>query len=131
MDTLANMLSAIKNASMVQKKFVELPYTKTNEAVLEVLKKAEFIEGYKVFKEKGSAHKSLHIDLMYDELGDSKIRDIRRISKLGRRVFRGRRTLKSFKLGTRLVVVSTARGILSSVEAKEKKLGGEVICEVI
>ncbi|OGC47255.1 30S ribosomal protein S8 [candidate division WWE3 bacterium RIFCSPHIGHO2_01_FULL_42_13] len=131
MDTISNMLSSIKNASAVGKEFVELPYTKVNEAILEVLKKADFVAEAKVFKEKESSHKSLHIDLLYDDLGAPKIRKAGRISKPGRRIFKGYTELKRFVPGTGVWVVSTPRGILSSNEAKSKKLGGEIICEVM
>ena len=131
MDTISNMLSSIKNASAVGKEFVELPYTKTNEAILGVLKDAGLIMNMKVFKEKESSHKSLHVGLLYGDLDEPRVRKANRISKPGRRIFKSYRELKKFNPGTGIWVVSTSRGILSSNEAKSKKLGGELICEVM
>lgn len=129
-DTVANMLSGIKNASLVSKEFIEIPYSKMNESVAKVLKKSDFISEVKVFKEKGVTHKSLRIDLAYEE-GESKIRDIKRVSKSGRRIYLGFEKIKRVKPEFGVIVVSTSKGAMSGEEARKKKLGGEIICEVI
>lgn len=131
MDNIANMLSSIKNASMIGKEYVELPYTKVNEAVLKIIKEAEFITDVRVFKEKGSSHKSLHVDLAKDDLGDTKIREVKQVSKPGQRIFKSYGEIKHFEPGIGVIVVSTSRGVLSGNDAKAKKLGGEVICEIM
>lgn len=129
-DTISNMLSAIKNASMVSKESIEIPFSKNNEAVAKVLEKGQFINKVKSFKEKGSSHKGLHIELAYEDSGASKIRDVKRVSKPGRRMYYGKRDIKKIKPEFGVLVVSTSRGIMSGEEARTKKLGGEVICEV-
>lgn len=123
------MLSAVKNSAVVGKFEVELPYSKTCEDVCKVLKKYGFIENVKAFKEKGKAYKRLRIDISNDD-GVSRIRGIKRNSKPGRRVYSKSRAIKKVDPRYGIVVVSTSRGIMSGDEAKRKKLGGEVICEV-
>lgn len=130
LDTTSNMLSMIKNASMVGKDSIEVFYSKKNEAIAKVLEKHKFVKSVKVFKEKNSTHKGLHIDLEYVGPQDPKIRDIKIISKPGRRLYMKRTEIKSIDLEHGILVLSTSKGIISGVEAKVKKLGGEIICEV-
>lgn len=129
MDSLANMLSTIKNASMVRKSFVEMPYTKKREKVAGVLKEKGFLRAVKIFKFKEKSFKGLHLELAYLEDGEPKLREIKRVSKPGRRIYRKAQELYPLKGGYGLLVVSTSRGIMSGVEARKKHLGGEVICK--
>lgn len=129
-DTIGNMLSQIKNASMIGKEFVELPHSNMNEAIAKVIEKAGFIKEVKVFKESGAATKSLHIDLAYDESGDPRILDIKRISKPGRRLYSRFEAIKRVNPKYGLVVVSTPKGVMSGEDAKKQKAGGELVCEV-
>lgn len=123
------MLSAIKNASMVGKPFVEIIHTKESEEVAKRLQDVGFLENVKVFKEKGKPHKMLRLDIAYEK-GLSKITDIRRISKPGRRVYKPAKDLPAVAGGYGVLVVSTSRGIMTGNEARKKKLGGELICAV-
>lgn len=129
MDRVANMLSTIKNTAMVGKKSIELPYTKMNEAVAKVLKEKGFLEEVKVFKEEGASHKMLHLDLKF-EGGMPRISEVRRVSKPGRRVYKTASELRRVVGGYGIAVVSTSQGVLESMDARKRKLGGEVVCEV-
>lgn len=128
-DILSDMLSSIKNAAMSGKPSIEVPYTKESEEVAKNLRKAGFLENVKVFKEENSSFKKLHIDLVFEN-GVSKITDVKRISKPGRRTYSGYKDLRRAAGGFGVTVVSTSRGVMDSSEARKKKLGGEVICEV-
>jgi small subunit ribosomal protein S8 len=130
-DTIANMLSQLKNASMVGKEYIEIPYSKVNEAVLKVFEQYEFIKKVKVFKEKGSSFKSLHVDIAYEANGDSKIRGIKRVSKSGRRLYLKSKEIETTNPKYGFSVFSTPKGIMSCVDARDKNLGGEIICKVI
>lgn len=130
-DTIGNMLSQIKNASMVNKEFVEFPHSKMREAILKVLEKYNYVDKVKTFKEKGAPHKSLHVDLAYDKKGNSKIREIKRISKPGRRLYTKKDEIKGVSPKYELTILSTSKGVMASVEAQKKNLGGQVICKVI
>lgn len=130
LDIMSNMISSIKNAAMVNKPFVEVMYTKECEAVAKALKSAGFISEVKVFKESGKSFKRMRLELAYDTLGNSSFKDIQRVSKPGRRVYKKAADLHRFMNGYGIRVVSTSRGVVSDVEARKRKLGGEVICEI-
>jgi small subunit ribosomal protein S8 len=130
MDTIANLLSTIKNASMVRKESVELPFSKVNESILSILKDRGFVENVKVFKHKDSVIKGIHVDLKYTENNKPFISEAKRISKPGRRIYLGSKGLEIVRNGFGIGIVSTSRGLMTTDEAKKKKLGGEVICEI-
>ncbi|NBO17363.1 MAG: 30S ribosomal protein S8 [Proteobacteria bacterium] len=130
MDTIANLLSTIKNASMVRKESIELPFSKMNESILNILKEKGFINNVKVFKHKDSVIKGLHVDLKYSETEKPFISEIKRVSKPGRRIYLGSKELEIVRNGFGIGIVSTSRGLMTTDEAKKKKLGGEVICEI-
>lgn len=128
-DLLSNMLSQIKNASMVKKPFIEIAYSRECEAVADVLKNAGYLENVKSFKEPNKAFKKLHLDLAYAN-EESVLTDVKRVSKPGRRVYSAAADIGKYMSGYGMYVVSTSRGIMSGAEAKKKKLGGEVICKI-
>lgn len=129
-DFLSNLLSSIRNASMVGKEYLEVPHSNNSEAVARVLEQNKFLAKVKVFKEKGSAGKSLRLDLIYNENGEPLISGIRRISKPGRRLYSKYDSLKRINSKHGLLVVSTPSGVMSGEEARKRKLGGELVCEV-
>ena len=128
-DTLSNMTSAIKNSVMAGKSYLELPYSRQCEEVAKVIKERGFFENVKVFKVKGLPFKRLGITLALEN-GVSKISEIKRISKPGYRVYKKSEELGRTRGGFGYLIVSTSRGIMGGSEARKKKLGGEVICEV-
>lgn len=128
-DILSNMLSQIKNASMVNKEYVEVMHTKECAAVAKVLKENNYVKEVKVFKESGKPFKKLRIDLSYDNDLPA-ITDIKRVSTPGRRIYKGADDIGTFLSGYGLYIVSTSRGVMSGVEARKKRLGGEVMCKV-
>jgi small subunit ribosomal protein S8 len=128
-DRVSNMLSALKNAAMVGNKFIEVSYTTQIENIANVLKTKGLLEDVKTFKEKGKSFKMLHLDLAFD--GEiCKISDVKRLSKQGHRRYVSSTELRKVSGGNGIQIVSTSRGILDSMTAKSKKLGGELICEV-
>lgn len=128
-DRVSNMLSALKNASMAGLTSVEVSYTKEIESIANVLKEKNFLSEVKTFKPKGKNFKMLHLDLALEN-GLPKITDVKRISKPGHRRYAGVDGLKRVAGGHGIQIVSTSRGVLDSMVAKSKKLGGELICEV-
>lgn len=129
MDPIADMLSTIKNAQMVGKARVELPYSKMKEVLARLLEEEKYLSGVAIFKPQGSSFKMLSLDLKYFD-GSPFISHIKRISKPGKRVYAGKAGLPRVLGGRGVVVVSTSRGLMSAKEASKKDLGGEVICEV-
>lgn len=124
MSRLANMLSSIKNVSYTDRESIEVLYTSLCEEVAKVLKKAGYVKELKVFKE--GATKMLRLDLAKP---GTKI-DVRMLSTSGNRDYRGYNELGKIHSFGGSVVVSTSRGVMEAREARNKKLGGEVICIV-
>src|SRR3972149_3998618 len=129
MDRLSNMLSAIKNASMAGKKDVGKKYLKKCEEEAKVLREKGFLESVKVFKPEKTSVKRLHIELAVEE-NVFTLTEARRVSRPGRRIYRGADEIGTYKRGFGVMVVSTSKGIMSSGEARKKKIGGEILCEV-
>jgi small subunit ribosomal protein S8 len=127
-DPIADMLTRIRNAAMVGKAEVLLPYSRMKHSVAEILS----AEGYVNAVEKVGADKAqLRIELKYK--GDEKepfIRSLKRVSKPGRRSYAGYRDLPRVLSDHGIAIVSTPQGVMSNKEARRRKLGGEVICEV-
>ncbi len=130
MDQISNMLSTIKNASMAGKKSIEVDHSKMKEEIAKVLKEGGFLQEVKVFKEKDSPLKKMRIDIAFGEDEVSKVTDLQRISKPGRRVYLGYSDIKPVAANMGFLVLSTSRGVMTSKEARKKKLGGEIICKI-
>ena len=129
LDRLSNMISSIKNISMSGRDSLEIPFTFECESIATVLKEKGFVEEIKTFKKENSSSKMLKITLTKD--GDTvKLSEAKRISKPGRRVYIGYREIKPVLQGLGVMILSTSRGVMDAQEARKKKLGGEVICEV-
>lgn len=129
MDRLSIMLNSIKNASMAKRTIVEVVYSKECESVAKILKEKGFLSEVKTFKPKELPYKKLSLTLAY-EAKMPLVTDVERISKPGRRIYKGYSQLHRVQAGLGIAVVSTSRGIMSGDDARKKKLGGEVICEV-
>lgn len=128
-DRLSIMLNSIKNAAMAHKEVVEVMHTKECDAVAKLLKARGFLSEVKTFKLKELSYKMLNLKLAYEGM-EPVVTDVKRVSKPGRRIYKGYSDLHKISAGLGLSVVSTSRGIMAAEEAKKKKLGGEVICEV-
>ena len=127
-DPLADMLSRIRNGQRANKKAVNSPASKLRQRVLDVLEREGYIRGY--VREEGEAGKpEINIELKYHE-GDPVIREIKRISKPGRRVYSSVNDLPRVRNGLGISIVSTPKGVLSDAEARAENVGGEVICTV-
>lgn len=127
-DIIADSLTRIRNASMRRLEVTTLYYAKIVVSILEVFKAKGFIKDYKVNDKEGK--QSIMVQLAYDEQGRSAINEIKRISKPGRRVYRGRSELKRFKNGYGTIVVSTSKGVLANDAAYQANVGGEALCSI-
>jgi len=128
-DPIADLLTRIRNANQVHKEYVEVPYSIVKENILKVLKTSGFVGDIKVFKDKGVKHKMLSVDLIYLN-GEPRIQHIERVSKPGLRIYSGYRDLQKVLGGFGMYILSTPKGLVNSIEAKNKKLGGEIICKI-
>ncbi len=127
-DPIADMLTRVRNALMVNKKTVDMPHSNMKEGVARVLLHEGFIEDCRVAGE--APHKVLRVYLKYGPLGEQVIREIQRVSSPGRRIYRPVGELRSYRNGLGIYVVSTNKGILSDRECRQQHVGGEVICSV-
>lgn len=114
---------------MARRKELEVDYTRECESIAKILRDRNFLTEVKSFKPKETSHKKLHLALNYVN-GLPIITDVKRVSKSGRRIYKGYDEIYRVQSGFGVAVVSTSRGIMSGEEAKKKKLGGEVLCEV-
>ncbi|HVH48506.1 MAG TPA: 30S ribosomal protein S8 [Sphingomicrobium sp.] len=126
-DPLGDMLTRIRNGQQARKDSILTPASKLRAHVLDVLKREGYIRGYS--EEELAGQKGLRIELKYFE-GQPAIQHLARVSKPGRRVYSGSKELPRIRNGLGTVIVSTPRGVLSDVEAREQNVGGEVLAEV-
>ena len=124
-DMIADSLTRIRNAMMRRQDVTKLLYSKI---VLKTMAEKGYIEGFKIVEE--GTKKSINVVLKYDDNGKSVINEIKRISKPGRRVYKGYEELKRFKNGYGMMVVSTSNGVIDNEEAYKQKVGGEVLCSI-
>jgi len=127
-DPVADLLTRIRNAAGGGKKSVKVPYSGIKKNICRVLKEQGFITDYAPEMEGKRA--VIRIELKYGPDGEQVLRQIRRISKPGRRVYAGADELPNVLNGLGVAVLSTSGGVISSIEARKLKLGGEVLCEI-
>jgi len=126
-DPISDMLTRIRNGQKARKVSVSMPASKAKEAVANVLKDEGYITGYSVDGE--GATKELSVELKYFE-GVPVIERIQRASRPGLRIYRGKEKLPKVLGGLGVAIVSTSAGVMSDRQAREKGIGGEVICVV-
>lgn len=126
-DPIADMLTRIRNAAMVKKAEVEMPHSKLKQTIAEVLARKNFVDKVETKDNKG--YKTLKIVINRSE-SNSRITEIERLSKPGRRLYKGAKEIPSIKRGRGIVIISTSKGVMTGDEAKQAGLGGELICKV-
>jgi small subunit ribosomal protein S8 len=127
-DPIADMLIRIKNALMARHKSVIVPASKIKLEIARILKEEGYIEDFKYIKEEPQA--KIEITLKYDENKRPVIAGVKRVSKPGRRIYRGYRDLPKVLDGFGIAIISTSQGIMTDHEARKRKIGGEVLCEI-
>jgi len=127
-DPLGDMLTRIRNAQMRNRPKVSTPASKLRERVLEVLQEEGYIRGYTRVDFDGGKSE-IEIELKYFD-GQPVIRDIKRISKPGRRVYSSVRDLATVANGLGVSILSTPKGVMSDSRARTENVGGEVLCNI-
>ena len=125
-DPIGDLLARIKNAQVRNHSKVSLPSSKFKSKIADVLKAEGYIIDYKINDDKKP---SIEINLKYNS-GNPVINTIERISKPGRRIFSSASSLPKINNGLGIAIVSTPQGVMTDVDARKKKLGGEIICKV-
>ena len=128
-DTVSDMLTRIRNALAVNRTSVDIIASRLNRSVAEVLQREGYIiETRDILDPRG--HQSLRMILKYDHDGDPVISKIGRVSRPGRRVYRGVREIPQVLNGLGISVVSTSKGVMADREARSAGVGGEILCEI-
>ena len=127
-DPISDLLTRLRNASMVSKPSVSIPHSNFKFELAKLLKNEGYVSDVKISGE--GVEKLIDIDMKYSDEGMSVISGMNRLSKPGQRVYSSFDKLPRNNGGLGTVVVSTSRGLLSDSEARKRKLGGELICEV-
>ncbi len=126
-DPLGDMLTRIRNAIMRGRNNVSTPASNLRGRVLDVLIDEGFIRGYTEVEKDG--FKAFEIELKYFE-GEAVIREIKRVSKPGRRVYSSVKSLPQIRNGLGIAILSTPKGVMSDHAARENNVGGEILCQV-
>lgn len=129
-DPIADMLTRIRNGIQSRHDRVEMPASKLKVEIARILKSEGFIANYKVVEDDGKPQASLRVYLKYSNDGEPVIHGIERVSRPGRRVYRGKEDIPRVLGGLGLAIVSTSKGVLSATEAAKSGVGGEVLCQV-
>jgi len=128
-DTISDMLTRIRNATMVKHQIVQIPVTKMSVAIATILKEEGFIEDFENYQE--NKRKYLLLSLKYTkESRNSVINKIKRISKPGLRVYVNSNELPKVLDNLGIAIISTSKGVMTNLKAKELGIGGEVLCYI-
>ena len=128
-DPIGDMITRIRNAQLRVLNNVTIPSSKFRARILDVLKQEGYIANYKILSDNKNKKESLLVDLKYNN-GLPVIKEIKRISKPGRRIYAKANSLEKIQNGLGLAIVSTSMGIMSDNDARTKNIGGEIICRV-
>ena len=127
-DIISDSLTRIRNAGMRKLETTKLLHSKVVEALVGIFQAKGYIESFNVIEE--DKKKFINVVLKYDKKGKSVINELKRVSKPGRRVYKGKEEIKRFKNGYGTIVVSTSRGVLANDEAYKTGVGGEILCTI-
>lgn len=127
-DPIGDMITRIRNGQMRLLSKVLIPSSKYRAKILDVLKQEGYISGYKIVSDENK-NNTLSVDLKYNN-GLPVIREIKRISKPGRRIYARASSIPRIQNGLGLAIVSTSKGIMTDNDARSQNVGGEIICRV-
>ena len=128
-DPIGDMFARIRNAQQRNHAHVMIPSSKFKKFVLDAMEREGFIVGYEVVKSDDTSYDNLKVNLKYVH-GNPVINEISRVSKPGRRIYTRFDSLPRVQNGLGVAIISTSFGILTDNEAREKKVGGEIICNI-
>lgn len=127
-DPVADLLTRIRNAHMAKHDRLDVPSSRLKVEICKLLKQEGYIKNFRLIE--GVPVGSLRVFLRYDPQGTPAISHLHRVSKPGRRVYRGADGIRPVRNGLGLGIISTSQGLVSDKDARERRLGGEVLCEI-
>lgn len=128
-DPIGDMLTRIRNGTRAGKPQVDIPASRLGSAIMECMKREGFIQNWRLMKE-GSPQGVLRVYLRYTKERKPILRQIRRVSKPGLRIYVGKRKVPRIYSGIGIAILTTPKGVMTDAQAREQGLGGEVICHV-
>ncbi|MES3038192.1 MAG: 30S ribosomal protein S8 [Bdellovibrionota bacterium] len=128
MDTVAQFLTSVRNASNARHEKVDVPASKVRAGIAKILMDNGYIKNFKVAKD--SKQGIMRLYLKYDQEGNPVFSDLNRISRPGRRVYVGFDEIPVVRSGYGMTIVSTSKGIMSGKQAKTDSIGGELLCAI-
>ena len=128
-DPVADLLSRIRTAYMAKHDRLDVPLSKVKLEVCRILKEQGYVESFELL-DSDSVKRQVRIYLRYTPNGEPLIRSIKRISKPGRRVYKGAEEIRPVLNGLGVGIISTSQGLLTDSQARQRRVGGEVLCEV-
>jgi small subunit ribosomal protein S8 len=129
-DPIADMLTRIRNANVAMHDIVRMPSSKLKEALAAILQREGYIQGFKVQDDPGRPGRVLEVEMKYTADRDRTISGIRRVSKPGLRVYTKADKLPRVLGGLGVAVLSTSQGLMTDREARQRRVGGEILCFV-
>jgi small subunit ribosomal protein S8 len=129
-DPIADMLTRIRNANVAMHDTVRMPSSKLKEALAKLLEREGYITGFTVSDDQGRPGRVLEVNMKYTPERERTISGIRRVSKPGLRVYTKADTLPRVLGGLGVAVLSTSQGLMTDREARQRRVGGEVLCYV-
>ncbi len=130
MDTIGNLLTSIRNANAKQKDRVDVPLSNLKKEMARILKEEGFIANFKTLFDANRKKGTLRIFLKYSPAKEAVIRGLKRVSKPGLRIYRSYDNLPRARAGFAVTILSTSQGLMTDKQAKKRKVGGEVLCQV-
>ena len=128
-DPVADLLSRIRTAYMAKHDRLDVPLSKVKLEICRILKEQGYVESFELL-DSDSVKRQVRIYLRYTPNGEPLIRSIKRISKPGRRVYKGAEEIRPVLNGLGVGIISTSQGLLTDSQARQRRVGGEVLCEV-
>jgi small subunit ribosomal protein S8 len=127
-DPIADLLTRIRNAQTARHDTVSIPHSKLKQGLIKVLYDEGYVGPFRIVEEDG--WKKIQVTLRYAGKKEPVVSSLGRVSKPGRRVYIGYKDLKSVRSGMGLSILSTPKGILTDRQAREEKVGGELLCRI-
>ena len=127
-DPIADLLTSIRNGAQAHKDSVDVPHSKIKVEIVKILEAEGFVLGHEITTE--SKFPTIKVNLRYDSKRKSLINHIARVSKPGLRVYKPVTDLKPIRSGLTTRIISTSHGLMTDREARKRKIGGEILCEV-
>ena len=129
MDPIADLLTSLRNANARLKDRVDVPYSKLKLEIVRILKEEGFIANFKSLYS-GNQHGAIRVFLKYSPSKEPVVRGLKRVSRPGLRIYRSYQRVPRVRGGFAVTIMSTSHGVMTHKQAKEKKVGGEVLCQV-